>query len=132
MLTAKNNVEIWKMKTLPFIISQWCVHRHTHTPVHMQYFYSDQYIYIQTYIYIYSHIYESESHSIVSDCLPPHGLYSPWNSPVQNTSGQPFPSPGDLPDPGLPHCRWIFYQLSHEGSPYTYRIILNLLFQNQL
>ena len=28
---------------------------------------------------------ESESHSVMSDCLRPHGLYSPWNSPGQNT-----------------------------------------------
>ena len=21
------------------------------------------------------------------------------------------------PNPGLPHCRWIIYQLSHKGSP---------------
>ena len=27
----------------------------------------------------------SESHSITSDCLWHHGLYSPWNSPGQNT-----------------------------------------------
>ena len=26
----------------------------------------------------------SESHSIMSDSLPPHELYSPWNSPGQN------------------------------------------------
>ena len=36
-------------------------------------------------------------------------------------SGKPFPSPGDLPNPGieprLPHCRQIFYHLSHKGSP---------------
>ena len=36
-------------------------------------------------------------------------------------SGLPFPSPGDLPNPGiqpsLPYCRWILYQLSHQGSP---------------
>ena len=36
-------------------------------------------------------------------------------------SGLPFPSPGDLPnprvEPGLPHCRRILYQLSHQGSP---------------
>ena len=34
-------------------------------------------------------------------------------------SGLPFPSPGDLPDqgsnPGLSHCRWILYHLSHQG-----------------
>ena len=28
---------------------------------------------------------ESESHSVVSDSLQPHGLCSPWNSPGQNT-----------------------------------------------
>ena len=28
---------------------------------------------------------ESESHSIMSDSLRPHGLYSPWNSLRQNT-----------------------------------------------
>ena len=27
---------------------------------------------------------ESESCSVVSDSLRPHGLYSPWNSPGQN------------------------------------------------
>ena len=29
--------------------------------------------------------------------LQPHALYSLWNSPGQNT----FPSPGDLPNPGI-------------------------------
>ena len=28
---------------------------------------------------------ESGSHSVVSNSLRPHGLYSPWNSPGQNT-----------------------------------------------
>ena len=32
-------------------------------------------------------------------------------------SGYPFPSPGDLLNPGLLHCRWMLYQLSHQGSP---------------
>ena len=36
-------------------------------------------------------------------------------------SGLPFPPPGDLPtqgsNPGLLHCRQIFYYLSHQGSP---------------
>ena len=45
---------------------------------------------------------ESESHSVTSDALRPHRLYSPYNSPGQNTmSGLPFPSPGDLPNPGI-------------------------------
>ena len=36
----------------------------------------------------------SDSRSVVSDSLQPHGLYCPWNSPGQNTAG-------------LPHCRKI-------------------------
>ena len=45
---------------------------------------------------------ESESHSVMSDSLRPHGLYSPWNSPGQNTGvSKPFPSPGDLPNLGI-------------------------------
>ena len=62
------------------------------------------------------------SHSVVSDSLRPHGLYSPWNSPGQNTGVGSlsllqgiFPTQGS--NPGLPHCRWILYQLSYEGSP---------------
>ena len=31
------------------------------------------------------HKYEGESHSVMSDSLQPQGLYSPWNSPGQNT-----------------------------------------------
>ena len=35
-------------------------------------------------------------------------------------SGLPFPSPGDLVDPGiepgLMHCRWILYHVSHQGT----------------
>ena len=65
---------------------------------------------------------ESESHSVVSDSLWPRGLYSPWNSPGQNTGVCSlsflqgiFPTQGL--NPGLPHCRQILYQLSHKGSP---------------
>ena len=39
-------------------------------------------------------------------------------------SGLPFPSPGDLPnpgtEPGLPNCRQTLYCLSHQGSPSKY------------
>ena len=66
---------------------------------------------------------ESESHSVVSDYLQPHGLYSPWNSSGQNTVvGSLSLLQGIFPTQGLkqglPHCRWILYQLSHKGSPY--------------
>ena len=63
-----------------------------------------------------------EDHSVMSDCLWPQGLYSPWNFLGQNNGV------GSLSllqgifltqglNPGLPHCRRIFYQLSHQGSP---------------
>ena len=50
-----------------------------------------------------------------------HGLYSPWNSPGQNTGvGSLFLLQGSFPtqglNPGLPHCRWILYQLSHSQT----------------
>ena len=65
---------------------------------------------------------ESESRSVVSDGLRPHGLYSPWNSPGQNTGvGSHSLLQGIFPtqglNPGLPHRRQILYQLSRKGSP---------------
>ena len=75
---------------------------------------------LNTPLWIYPLIH-SESCSVVSDSLQPHGLYSPWNSPGQNTGVgslsllQGFPIQGS--NPGLPHCKWILYQLSHKGSP---------------
>ena len=36
------------------------------------------------------------------DCSPPGQLFCPWAFPGKNTgNGLPFPSPGDLPDPGI-------------------------------
>ena len=59
--------------------------------------------------------------SVLSDSLQPHGLYSPWNSPGQNTAVGSlsllqgiFPTQGLNPD--LLDCRQILYQLSHQGS----------------
>ena len=44
---------------------------------------------------------KSESRAIVSDSLRPHGPYSPWSSPDQNTGMDSFPSPGNLSNPGV-------------------------------
>ena len=65
----------------------------------------------------------SEGHSVVSDSLQPHEQYSPWNSPGQNIGmGSLSLLQGIFPtqwlSPGLPHCRWNIYQLSHKGSPF--------------
>ena len=44
----------------------------------------------------------SESRSVMSDSLGPHGLYSPWNSPGQNTGvGSLSFLQGNLPSPGI-------------------------------
>ena len=71
---------------------------------------------------------ESGSHSVVSNSLQPHGLYSPWYSPSQNTGVGSlsllqgiFPTQGL--NPGLLNCRWILYQLSHKGSPRTLELV---------
>ena len=72
----------------------------------------------------------------------------PWNSPVQDTRVGScsllqgiFPTQGS--NPGLLHCRWILYQLSHKGSPpaekgewywgwpkYLFRFFQNILPKN--
>ena len=47
---------------------------------------------------------ESVSHSVVSDSLWPHAHQAPLSmgfSRQKYWSGLPFPSPGDLPDPGI-------------------------------
>ena len=56
--------------------------------------------------------------------LRPHGLYSPWNSPGQNTRVGSLSllqgiSPTQGANPGLPYCGRILYQLSHQGSPFS-------------
>ena len=65
--------------------------------------------------------------SVVSHYLWPCGLWPtrhlhPWDSPGHNTGvGSRFLLQGIFltqgSNPGLPHCRCILYQLSHEGSP---------------
>ena len=68
---------------------------------------------------------ESESHAVVSNSLQPHGLYSPWNSPGQNTGV------GSLSllqwifltqesNQALLHCGQILYQVIYQEIPYIY------------
>ena len=61
------------------------------------------------------------SRSVMSNSLRPQRLYSPWNSPGENTrvgSRSLLPSPGDLSNPGieLSHIAGRFFNLSHKGS----------------
>ena len=73
----------------------------------------------------------SESRSVVSNSLRPHGLYSPWNSPGQNTGVGSlsllqgiFLTQGS--NWGLLNCRWILYQLSCQGNPNKH--VINTLY----
>ena len=57
----------------------------------------------------------------MSDSLQPHGLNSSWNSPGRDTGVGSrsllqgiFLTQGS--NPGLPHCRHILSQLSHQGT----------------
>ena len=63
----------------------------------------------------------SESHSVVSDSLWPHGLLCPWNSPGKNMGvgcyfllQRIFPTQGFKL--GLLNYRWTLYQLSHQDT----------------
>ena len=68
------------------------------------------------------------SRSVVSDSSWPHGLQPsrllcPWGFSRQeywschDLLQGIFPTQGS--NPGIPHCRWIPYYLSHQGSPRT-------------
>ena len=76
---------------------------------------------------------QSEGRLFVSDSLQPHGLYSPSNSPGQNTGVgslsllQIFSTQGS--NPGLPHCKRILYQLSHKGNPLCIQRLTNSLYK---
>ena len=59
---------------------------------------------------------------IMSNSLQPHGLYSPWNSPGQNTgvgslSLLQLIFPTQELNQDLLHCRWVLNQLSYQGEP---------------
>ena len=68
----------------------------------------------------------------MSDSLGPHGHQAAPSmgfSRQEYWSGLPFPSPENLPDPGiesgLPHCRQMLYRPSHQGSHQGYRVVLH-------
>ena len=68
----------------------------------------------------------SESHSVVSYSLRPHGLYSPWNSPGQNTGvGSLSPPPRGHPKPGIEPRPPVLHVDSLPAED------LNILYNNQ-
>ena len=65
-----------------------------------------------------------------TDCSPPgssvHGDFPGKNTGVgcRALLQRIFTTQGS--NPGLPHCKWILYRLSHQGSPQLVNIILAL------
>ena len=122
----------------PWVHKELKMTKHTHNSYRgicerqFHFLYTHICIHINTDIYIYIYIererererdiWVNESHSVVSNSLLPHGLYSPPNSPGQNTGmGSLSLLQGICPtqgwNRGLPHFRWILYQLSQKRSP---------------
>ena len=64
---------------------------------------------------------ENESPSVLFNSLRHHGLYSPRNSPGENTGVGSLSLLHGIPtrglNPGLLHCRQILHQLNHKRSP---------------
>ena len=74
----------------------------------------------------------SQSCSVMSDSLQPHGLSSPWNSPGQNTGVWSlsllqgiFPTQGS--NLGFLHCRQILYSLSHQICMYNIKGLCSIV-----
>ena len=66
--------------------------------------------------------YGGKSHSVLSDSLPPHGLYivhGILQARILEWAAVPFSRGFSQQgwNRGLPHCRWILYQQSHQGNP---------------
>ena len=72
---------------------------------------------------------ESESCSVTSNSSRPHRLYSPWNSPGQNTTvGSRSHLQGDLPNPGIeprsPALQADSLPAEPQGKPVVWYIII--------
>ena len=73
--------------------------------------------------------YSSESRSVTFDSFWSHGLYSPWNSPGQNTGVGIFLLQGIFPtqgsNPGFPHCRRVLLPAEPPGK-HIVKLVLTL------
>ena len=77
------------------------------------------------------------NHSVASDSLWPTRLLCSWEFYSKNTGvgchallQRIFPT--QALNPGLLHCRWIFYRLSHQGSPVSHISLVQSLSRVQL
>ena len=70
---------------------------------------------------------EPRSPILQVDSLPAEPQGKPKNTGVGTLSLLQGIFPTQGLNPGLPHCRWILYQLSHQGSPCCCTGILDIL-----
>ena len=74
----------------------------------------------------------------MSDSLRPHGLYSPWNSPGQNTEVGSLSLLQQIfliqeSNQGLLHCREILYQLCYQNELVNFgKKTNNIMLQHKL
>ena len=91
--------------------------------IHYSVFRHSVFRHIQCTRQIVQYKFNSESHSVISNSLQPHGLIqqSMEFSRPGYWSGQPLPSPGIFPtqgsNSGLPHCRQIYLPDEPQGKP---------------
>ena len=72
---------------------------------------------------------ENKIHSVMSNSLWSHGLYSPWNFLGQNTRVSSLSLlhgifPTQESNPGLLHCKQILYQLSYVGAKRQRKLLM--------
>ena len=80
------------------------------------------------------HFLYSESHSVMSDSLRPHGLtiQSMRFSMPEYWSGEPFPSPGDLPKLRSPALQVDSLPAEPPWKPYLKNLHVNTFYRNLL
>ena len=107
-LTILKNCVYWHLKCYLLDVTNVCTILYLHSK-----------IYIRSLWLTYTH-WTVLSGSVVCDSLPGASVHV--DSPGKNTGvgcwvllQEIFPTQGS--NPGLPHCRQILYQLSHQGSP---------------
>ena len=108
------------IKLYSLMFALWCINNSLYTCINVTQ--NSERICLKLWtVHLTEEVSESESRSAISDSLQPHGLYSPWNSPGQNTGvGNLSLFQGIFPirksNQGLLHRRWILYQLSYYGT----------------
>ena len=121
---ANRKIDLNYLRKYEQIVTFHSTKEKTHLICSMVIYFKDFFILI---LYIKVKVNIAESYPTLWDPMD----YSPWNSQGQNTAvgshsflQDIFPNQG--PNPGLPHCRWILYQLSHKANPFHMYVCIYL------